>query len=382
MLYLIIGTYLFIVAGFLRENRFFDFNCALVLAFLAANHYNGFDWISYYHLYENETLAGLLSTESILDSTSPGFLLVLALAKLLGSYNIVFVTSSFAFVYCARRLAAHHPNRNIVLFMCFCFFAYYYYVERVKQGFSISLLMLSISQMLRARRGAAWLSMFAAMLFHTSAILAIPLLTLPYKEETSNRNERLIGTVIIISLSVMSYFLLRSPLTGFFSGIFGYYLSSYATQIVHGFNPGFFVSIGGLSFLCMLFVIYRVSLTAPPSKQRNYAYFIYLFSYVTSSFYGFIRISNYYYPYVIHVLADFAGKKRTNNMWRLMILVGALVQLIRPLSTPYYFDSIMRYQLWGISGQTPSDMQHTRCNSVLSSDAYNELAIYSCAKKL
>lgn len=382
MLYLIVGFYLFFVSVFCRDGRLFNVNCMIVLAFLALNNYNGFDWISYYYIYDSQTLGDLLSVESLIESTSPGFLLILALAKLFGSYNIVFLLSSVFFIYAVRGLASQHGNRNIVLFMCFCFFGYYYYVERIKQGFSISFVILAIHYLQSRTRVKAWFSMAGAILFHSSAILALPLLAFPYEEKEGTRFERLAGTVLILVFSAGIYLLLRPSLTGVLPDAIGYYLSAYAEQITTNFNLGFFLSIGGLSFIFMLFVIYRVSAAKPETKPKNYAFFIYLFSYVTSVYYGFIRVSNYYYPYMINVLAGFAGARSKNNLWRLLILLGALVQFLRPLSVPYYRDSIMGYQLWGVSDKSPADMQYIRCKSVFSSDAQNELATYSCARQL
>ena len=348
MLYILIGVYLFLVCGYFRENKLFNLNCSIVFLFLALNNYNGFDWINYYSTYQDSTVLELLSMQALAESGSPAFMLVLAIAKLADTYIIVFAISALLFLLAVRALAEHHKNKNIVLFLCFSFFAYYYYIERIKQGFSISLVIFAVAFLLKDKRTKAWGAIFLACLFHSSAFLAIPVLFFPYNSVAANRRGHSIGVAVVLLFSAAIYFLQQPNVIGFLPAPLLYYFDAYDEQLSI-LNLGFFVSVGGLSFLFLLVVLYRIAASRPRLATRNFAFYAYLFSYITNLYYGFSRINNYFYPYVINILAEYAGDRSRRSFWRIMVLCSALIQLARPMATSYYFDSIIGYEVWGLS---------------------------------
>lgn len=382
MIYLIIGLFLIFSAVSSPRGQHFKKNLIIVFLFFSLNNFNGFDWINYYDAYLDIELAHSFTADNLFETGSPGFLAILIAAKMLGSYSWVFIFSSVFFIIAVLKWSKNFQNKNLLLALIYCFVGYYYYIERVKQGFALSAIILCLYYMECAKPRRAFGAVLVGILFHTSAVFALALLIFPQKDGKPDKWHLYRCAGIVVGFSAALYLIMSPAVLGLLPGFLSYYADSYSRQIAETFNIAFFWSLGGLSFVIVLFVLYKMARVRPRTTVKNYAFLTYLFAYATNVYYGFPRLVVYYYPYVIASLTKFYSQNGSRRRIKALILLCAFIQLVRPLATSYYFDSIMNYEILGISSKGPVEMQQIRCNSILTKDAANELALYSCGKNL
>lgn len=376
MIYVAIGVYLGIVA-FYFESRFFRLSLALLFLFFGLDYLNGYDWINYYHHYEAATVRDLLSVQSFIYEGSVGFSLILASAKLLGSYQYVFVISSLVFVICLARFCRLFRSKNLALFMCYSFYGYFYFIERVKQGLAIAIVLFGYELLRRGFRWRFLASVALATVFHPSAFVAAALASLPL--EGARKKWSLIYGVFFCALG----FLLISaiifiPSVSANVPVVSLYVSKYSDLIRSNFNVLFFVSVGGISFLLVLALLLRMATKAGSLRVSQQAFLVYFFTYITNVFYGMIRVMNYFYVVVIEASVKFSEERSRFSLLRSLVFVIAAIQLVRPLASKLYMDSILDYQIWGVSSRTPSQMEYLRCRALFADSVDTDWADKTC----
>lgn len=376
MIYLTIGLYLGAIALYF-DQRFFRLGLVLLFLFSGLDYLNGYDWINYYHHYDAATANELFSTASFIYEGSVGFSLIMGVAKLLGNYQYVFIISSLIFVFCLNRFCRMFQNRNLALFMCFSFYGYFYFVERIKQGLAIALVLMGYELLRRGRRLRFIACVVCAAAFHPSALMAIFLWALPL-EGRRRKGEIFFGTLFcVIGFFLISTVVLVPSLSNSIP-VVSLYVSKYSDLIKENYNILFFISVGGVSFVAVLVIMLRVATKAGALRLHQYAFLVYFFSYITNVFYGMIRVMNYFYVVVIDALVTFSERRSRFSLLRCSVFLIALIQLVRPMANKLYLDSIMDYQLWGVSSRTPAQMEHLRCRALFADSVETDWADQTC----
>lgn len=152
----------------------------------------GYDWIFYYQIYQTSDTLTLLPFE-------PGVFYSMRLFHYLGfSFPVyMFFVSSFIY-FCLYRFCISLKNPSFTFFFMFSFFGFFMYVEQIRQGLAISIILLGLSNFNERNKLSIWYPIVAC-LFHVSAIFFIILNVIYSGNEKKLKKGFWIITIIVFS---------------------------------------------------------------------------------------------------------------------------------------------------------------------------------------
>lgn len=300
---------------------------ALLLVFpllLATIRYNvGYDYGSYisgYELAADNSFESIFSTYKLGDPI--GFSLLNKFSTLFNSDRaFLFFTSLFAYLPVLIIVLSDWKDKRfqslIVFFYLFSCFIFSF--SAIKQGIAMSFLLCSLKYVFDRKPIKFLILIGIAFLFHSSALVFIPVFFLWSKKEEVDTLKKII-TIIVCALIIANLELLLSV---FLEGRY----QSYATEIVEGQNRSFFLYLL-ITIVCYVFRKQLIRL-----DKRNDLLITLMTIGVIFQILGFFnaftkRISDYFIMVQIFLIPQLTAVFKNRNEQQFVVILEVLYAII------------------------------------------------------
>ncbi|QTF09270.1 EpsG family protein [Brenneria izadpanahii] len=197
-------AYFFIVillffSSFSKSRHVFNFSFFITTLNFCLSFGYGYDWINYFDIYEN--IDYYKNTSAPFE---PGYYyLMLAMSKIGAPFQLLHLITtliifSFAYLFCKKT-----KNPTLSFFTLFSFMGFFMFIEQVRQGIAVCIIILSTHLILDGKKIKYFLMVVLAMCFHLSAITGLAYYLL------ANEKKRKFGKIIyiVVSVTIIQFFL-------------------------------------------------------------------------------------------------------------------------------------------------------------------------------
>lgn len=222
-------------------------SCALVtLLFWGFRGFCFYDWMSYYPMFLNSSLANLPSN---ITGVEPGFCLLMTLCKeMYDNYNFfAAVCTTINIALLSRFLLKHTDNYPLAMMVCMVFGGILLFTDLIRNAIAIFVFINAIDYLYERKPLKYFLLVMVSISFHYSAVLYIPLYFLGNKKiSKSIFSIVLLAGTAIYALNISVFTNLSTVLLGFVNsdleGKVRYYLEEIADN-APGLNFVFFEQV-------------------------------------------------------------------------------------------------------------------------------------------
>ena len=319
---------------------------AVIVAVMVGLRYHvGADWFAYERMFE---VAGSDDLLASLTASDPGYMFINWLVSTLGLelWGVNFICGT-VLAWGLTRFAKEQPNPWLAFVVAVPYLVIVVAMGYSRQGVAIGIILAGLAVVDRAPLWRLGLYLIAAVLFHKSAIILLPVVAL------SMRQNRLLRGIVIFFTAVGLYYLVVAPALG---------------NLVNNYLDQEYESQGALVRVLMnippaiLFFLFRRRIADTEQQMKMWTNFsacalIALAAVlIMKSSTAIDRMALYLIPlqlYVLSRLPDSFGRKQTSGVLLAGVLAySALVQFVW-LNFATHSDAWVPYRVFPVTGGNP-----------------------------
>lgn len=366
MIYSIVVFFLFI-CSFSRSRYVFNASLLMTTLVFCFSFGYGYDWINYFDIYST-----IKNSENSSSPFEPGYYFLMILMSEIGApFQLLHVVTTLIIFLLTYLFCKKTKNPNLSFFIIFSFMGFFMFMEQVRQGIAVCIIMLSTYFLLEGKKVKYSLMVFTAMCFHVSAISGFL-----YYMLVSERKRRFGKTLYVIFSVAFIQFLLYSfdnPSAISFLPIIGQKIVMYGLM-----NNSLDNSLFLKSSLVYIFIIFMCVYFQFKEKKSglNYgkidgAIYSSIFIWQTKAAFFLQRIQYYAIVPLIVCLDDYFSVRKPLSISRIIFTLSVLIVAFMPFRFEIYRKSIVT-PIFIFSSETDiKGMAAKRCSDLLSVDADN-----------